>query len=250
MRIKLKLNSQRNIVLKTGYAVSMQAVIYSLFNKSSADWLHENGFILRNRSFKLFCFSDILEKGKYNSNTREFIYPSQISFYISSPINWILEQIAQNSIKNEIKLGNNSVQLSSIEIEPIKKINEVRTRINTLTPIEVHSTLEKKDGTKKTYYYSPMENEFSEFINNNLKKKWELCFKEKCDGNIKIYPVNPKYNKEKIRKFKGTIIKGWSGHFYLEGDSELIQLAFDTGLGSRNSAGFGMINIVEKKVGV
>jgi len=247
IKLKLKLNSQKNIILKKGYSSVIQAVIYSLFNESSAEWLHENGFILKNRSFKLFCFSDILERGKYNSNTKEFIYPSQISFYISSPINWMLEEIAKNSIKNEINFGNNSVQLASIEIEPVKKITETKIRINALTPIEVHSTLEKKDGTKKTYYYSPMEKEFSEFINNNLKKKWELCFKEQCDENIKIYPVNPKYNKEQIRKFKGTIIKGWSGHFYLEGNNQLMQLALDTGLGSRNSAGFGMINIVEKK---
>jgi len=248
MRIKFTLVSQKKIVLKTGYSEVLQAVIYGLLDKLSGDWLHEEGFEHKKRFFKLFCYSEILEKGKYNGKTREFHYPSQINFLISSPIDWILEQIAKNGImKTEINLGGNIVQLSSIEVTQPPKQIEGKTRITALTPIEVHSTLEKKDGTKKTYYYSPKEKEFSSLINENLKKKWKACYKEECNKNIKIYPVNIIYNKEKIRNFKGTIIKGWTGHYYLEGDTELIKFALDTGLGSRNSAGFGMVEVVGRR---
>ncbi len=53
-----------------------------------------------------------------------------------------------------------------------------------------------------------------------------------------------KYYREKIRIFKGTVTKGWTGHFWLEGEPEFLQFAMAAGLGSRNSGGFGFIEKV------
>lgn len=49
-----------------------------------------------------------------------------------------------------------------------------------------------------------------------------------------------------IIKYKGTVIKGYSGDFILKGNPELIKLAYDTGLGSKNSQGFGCIEVMWK----
>ncbi|KHE90832.1 MAG: hypothetical protein K8F52_04850 [Candidatus Scalindua rubra] len=64
---------------------------------------------------------------------------------------------------------------------------------------------------------------------------------------LKLNLCRLKYCRERIRDFKGTVIKGWTGHFRLEGKPELLQFALDTGLGSRNSAGFGFIEKVGKR---
>ncbi len=248
MRLKITLLATKSIVLKPGYSYQVHSLIYNLLDKVSANWLHDEGFERKNRFFKLFTFSEILEKYKHNKEKNLFYFPNQVNFYISSPVDWILEQIAKNGImKENIMLGSNKVQISGIQVLEKEKITENTVRINAITPIEVHSTLEKKDGTKKTYYYSPNEKEFSSLINENLKKKWEICYKQPCTYNVEISPVNIKYCKEKIRNFKGTIIKGYTGHYFLKGDIPLIELAFDTGLGSRNSAGFGMVELVEEK---
>jgi len=245
VKIKISLIANDRITLSIGYQYQIQAFIYNLIDKHSADWLHNEGFKFENRRFSLFNFSEILERGKYNPKLKFFSFNEQISFYISSPVNWILEQVAKNAVtKDRLKLGENKIMISSIEVFKHIDIKDFKIRVNALTPIEIHSTLNKADGAKKTYYYSPAEKEFSELINKNLKKKWTSLYQKECEYNIKIYPVNLKYNKEKIRTFKGTVIKGWSGHFYLEGDKELMELAFDTGLGSRNSAGWGMIEVV------
>ena len=80
-----------------------------------------------------------------------------------------------------------------------------------------------------------------------MQKKWSLLHKEGCPYNISIEPVKREYLKERGRNFKGIIIKGWTGHFYLKGDKELIELSLDTGLSTRNSAGFGMIEVVKER---
>jgi CRISPR-associated endoribonuclease Cas6 len=248
MRLKITLLSNKNIVLEPGYGYQLHSLIYNLLDKVSANLLHDKGFELKNRFFKLFTFSEILETYNHDKEQNLFFFPNQVNFYISSPVDWILEQIAKNGIMKEgITLGNNKTQISAMQVLPKQQITANKIKIKALTPIEVHSTLEKKDGSKKTYYYSPAENEFSQLINENLRKKWEVYHKQPCLYNIRISPVNIRHCKEKIRKFKGTVIKGYQGHYFLEGDAPLLELAFDTGLGSRNSAGFGMIEMIGKR---
>ena len=47
---------------------------------------------------------------------------------------------------------------------------------------------------------------------------------------------------------KDFIVKAYDGKFLIKGNPKLIKLAYEAGLASRNSAGFGMIKIVEKEV--
>lgn len=110
----------------------------------------------------------------------------------------------------------------------MKRLRQTKIRVNALTLIETHSTLLKGDGEKKTYYYYPSESEYSELINGNLRKKWMA------------------YYRERIRSFKGTVIKGRTGHFRLEGEPKFLQFALAAGLGSGNSVGFGFIEKVRR----
>ncbi len=248
MKLKISLISDRAVVLPKEFNYITQALIYNLLDKLPSQWLHEGGFKIDKRSFKLFTFSSITEKGKYHKKKEKFTFPQAVSFYISSPVGWILEQIAKNTVFSEkIMLGKNLMGISSVEIIEDDDIKANRIRVNALTPIETHSTLMKGDGSKKTYYYSPSESEYSELINENLRKKWVACYNESCPHNIKIEPVQLKYCRERIRSFKGTVIKGWTGHFWLESDLEFLQFALSAGLGSRSSGGFGFIELVEER---
>ncbi len=51
-----------------------------------------------------------------------------------------------------------------------ENVNSEEIKVRTLSPISTYSTLYRKDGKKFTYYFNPMEEEFSETIENNLKK--------------------------------------------------------------------------------
>ncbi|MGR3303251.1 MAG: CRISPR-associated endoribonuclease Cas6 [Candidatus Scalindua sp.] len=58
---------------------------------------------------------------------------------------------------------------------------------------------------------------------------------------------NMRHCRERIRSFKGTVIKCWTGHFWLGSEPEFLQFAFAAGLGSRNSGGFGFIEKVGER---
>lgn len=240
MKLKLSFISEKNVILPMSYNHLLQALIYNLLDRNFAAWLHEKGFHYENRSFKLFCFSRILEKANMDRSNKAFIFPSQISFVLSSPVEQILEQFARNSVSRErFRLGNNELGLHAVEILPQPSITEEKIRIETMSPIEVHSTLEKKDGGKKTYYYAPSEREFSELINANLQKKWHALYREDCREELAIYPVRKEFLKKSILKYKDFVVQGWSGHFWLEGKPLFLRFALDAGIGSKNSQGFG-----------
>ena len=249
MRIKITLTGREKVLLPAGFNEYIQALIYNHIDEDSARWLHNKGFCFEKRSFKLFVFSSILEKGIFNKSTKTFTFPKEINFYISSPVDWILEQIATNIIKSKVvTLGENELQTSSIAIVKRSEIKENSIRINAITPIETHSTFIKPDGKKITHYYTPFEKEFSELIDKNMKKKWTAFYKKDCPYSIKIKPLFKGNRNEKIVYFgtgeRKTLIKGWKGHFRLEGETAFLQFALDAGLGSRNSQGFGMIEVV------
>jgi len=249
MRLEIKLISDKPIILPSSYGAYQQALIYNLLDKFDAEWLHERGFKYEKRNFKLFNYSGILEKGIFRPKEKIFVFENNISFYISSPVNWILEQTASNLLKNErVRLENNFLFIDSVAVLKRDKIETETIKIKAISPIENHTTLLKPDGKKVTYYYSPYEREFSELTNKNLQKKWTALFQQDCLHNIEIKQLFTGNKNEKIRLFgtdkSKTVVKGWIGKFELKGNPEFLQFAIDTGLGSRNSQGFGMIEVL------
>lgn len=245
MRLKITLYSETLVKVPSGFTTYLQALIYKFLDRLSSDWLHEQGFKYEKRAFKLFSYSSFLEKPEFIRKRKEFIFPNEVSFIVTSPVDWVIQQVAQNIIISEtVRIGKNNLKVTGVEIIPSEKVSKTKVRINALSPIEVHTTLKDESGRKKTYYYSPAEKEFSKKINENLKKKWTAFHEQDCPYEIKIEPVRLEFCKEQVRTFKKTIIKGFSGHYYIEGDPEFIEFGLSTGLGSRNSGGFGMVEVV------
>lgn len=250
MRVKFQMTSHKKITLPFIHSHILQGLIYKFLENEAAEWLHSEGFKYEKRSFKMFVFSDILEKAQIDKTKRMFIFPETISFYLASPVDWILQQAAQNLIRSEkVKLGDNICFISSISVLKQELITDNKIRVKTLSPITIHSTFKKPDGKNITYYYSPFEKEFNELINLNMKKKWKSLYKKESPyGNIIIKPMFDTNKKERIRYFKNTLIKGWTGMFELTGEPELLQFALNVGLGDRNSQGYGMVEVVRKVI--
>ncbi|MEO1784003.1 CRISPR-associated endoribonuclease Cas6 [Thermodesulfobium sp. 4217-1] len=252
MRIRLKFISNNFIVLSSGYNSLIQGLIYNLLDYIDAKKLHDGGFMFEKRQFRLFTFSEIIERGVFNRSLHTISFDSKMSFIISSPVEWILKQIAINSFKGDVfRLGDNLLQLEEVSVlNSLSKdsftSNEIK--IKALTPIEVHSTFVNESKSRKTYYYSPFEKEFSYLINQNARKKWSAYFKSECEYNLEIKPLFKDNSYETIRYFvkdnNKTIIKGWKGIYNLKGEPEFLKFILDAGLGSRNSQGLGFVEVV------
>lgn len=247
MRIKATFTSEKDILLPVSHNHLLQALIYTHIDDKLAHFLHDQGFVAGGRRFKLFTFSRIQGKVKFLRDTKSFQVTFPLSFVISSPIENFIQSLAESLVKsNALKLHNRQVFLESINVYVMPKIDS-QVEIKMLSPMTTYSTLPKPDGKKVTHYWTPFDKEFSELMSDNLRKKYKVLHGREPDGqSVSIEPVRVGKGCEKIVNYKGTVIKGWMGRYKLSGSPELIAVAYETGLGSKNSQGFGCLEIIKE----
>ncbi len=243
MRIKFFLENEKSkIVLPISYQQKLQAMIYKNLSPRIAEFIHDKGFLFEKRSFKMFCFSRIFGKHRINEKTKEIEFFSPISFYLSTPYTILAEDFTENIIKTEnIKLGRTNLYLSSVEVFT-KKIIKEELFIKMLSPLTMYSTFNKQSGEKITYYYTPFDKEFGELIKRNIIKKHKAFFDrdiEDKDFEIEPYIVSERKNLN-IIYYKKILIKAWTGIYRLKGNRELLEFSYNSGIGAKNSQGFGM----------
>jgi len=151
--------------------------------------------------------------GKFRIHLDDIEFEPPIKLIVSSPIQQFIQEFAETLIKApSLKLLNNTLQVTSIEVEPRAKLKEKLT-IRMLSPVTIYSTLKKADGKKKTYYYSPFEDEFKELIEQNSRKKYQALYEsEPTSLSLRIFPKSIDRNAEKIINYKGM-----DGHLHAHG---------------------------------
>jgi len=84
-------------------------------------------------------------------------------------------------------------------------------------------------------------------IVENLNKKYRTLKGEDATflGSVKPFKVSS--HNQRIIIYEGTVIKCWDGAYELSLPPELFSLAFEAGLGAKNSQGFGCVEVWEGK---
>ncbi|HBT04293.1 MAG TPA: CRISPR-associated endoribonuclease Cas6, partial [Thermodesulfobacterium commune] len=87
----------KELLLPFHYNEIIQGLIYRLLDKAIAEKLHDEGFILGKRKFKLFTFSRLFGRFKREGENLKFFSP--FKFYLSSPYNEMVESLVLNLLK-------------------------------------------------------------------------------------------------------------------------------------------------------
>lgn len=250
MRVRISFSSREPLILPIHYNYIVQAFIYKNLSRDFSEFLHNQGFRLSSRSFKLFTFSRLLGRFEILQDSRIKIY-SPFELIVASPVDRFVRDFTSSLLKSSsLDIVGRKIEINEISL--LSDLNEESCKdgllIKMLSPIVAYKTYFDDKGNKKTYYFNPKENEFAELIKENLLKKAKLLnidYGERL--NFKIEPefvLDQKYCK--IMNYKGTVIKGWMGVYKLYADFPLLKVAYDTGLGSKNSQGFGCFEIIRR----
>lgn len=243
MRIQLTLKFQHTLVLPIQYNNILQAVILKwLGDDNFQKFIHDTGYEFNNRRYKMYSFSRIEGKFTMNKEEKTITYFEEGKINISSADDKFLNYLVNNVItEGDIYIKGQKVIID--EIKCYKKTLKSGDKIYAKSPIVAYSTFEH-EGSKKTYYYSPMEKEFQSILKNNLINKYNAVYGiEPDERDFEIVPLKNKKLRESVVVYKQTVIKGWSGEFILKGSQKLLDIAYNAGLGSKNSQGFGFIEI-------
>lgn len=241
--MRLELNFEFDeLNLPIHYNHILQALILNWINDENySKFIHDKGYEYNNRRYKLYTFSRLDGKFNIDKQNKRIIYKNGAKLLISSVDGEFLKYVLDNYIDNgTVNIIRNEVAIKNIEyFNPKFESGHFITK----SPITVYSTFEK-DGKKKTYYYNPYESDFYELIKRNLMYKYSSFYNGKVfEGDLKITPIKDTL-RENIILYKGTVIKGWSGEFYIDAPYEILKIAYGAGLGSKNSQGFGCIEFI------
>ena len=270
MRIKLTLvPKDKRCLVPLNYQYPLSASIYKILSLSSpeyAGFLHEKGYLSKdNRPLKLFTFSFLYIPGvkHYKGMLAAYNYPKCI-LHISSPL---IEDFIQNFViglfeNQEIQIGNKYTVgrflISKVDALPFPEFSNT-TKFKCLSPFVV-SKMKVHNDKLQPHYMRPDESELSEAVRQNLIRKYETVYKNSPKNTDLSFSLDKNYidkrgGFEKITKLitlkehyegEATRIKAINCPFTLSGSTELIQVAWEAGLGSHCSQGFGCVDVVQE----
>ena len=248
MRLRISLSAEgRSLQVPVQYNHLLQGLIYTNLDRALSAWLHEKGHTYGERRFKLFTFSRLF--GKREAKNGRVRFDGPIHFYLGAVDSEVRASEPDGGLCEEmLGEGTEECRVAEVGVEPEPEVDSTMPmRIKTLSPITAYSTLQTPDGRKKTYYYAPMEKEWSEALISNLAHKAKaLDWATDVDKDLEeawVKPYKVRSADQKILKFKGTVIKGWTGLYETKLPEPYFRLAYDAGFGAKNAQGFGMVAV-------
>jgi CRISPR-associated endoribonuclease Cas6 len=263
MRLKIELVTEANTIIPANYFYPLSAAVYKLLKLGSpefAEFLHEKGYSLNGKRYKLFSFALRFGQFRFENNYIKLISPSA-TLFITSPLT---SEFIQNFIigtfeRQTIEINNSLFSLSFMETLPEPEITN-KMKFSLLSPL-VLSTKREVNGRLMPYYFRYTDDikDINEALINNLRNKYRLINNKGAENKIvrltwdTNYIENAAGSKKRLTK-KQTIKEGRADEteivgnllpFTLEGDKELIKTGYDCAFGEKNALGFGYADVTD-----
>lgn len=244
MHLRISLAANDSIRLPVHYNRLVQAVIYNSITPELSAFLHDCGFPFEKRTFKMFTFSRLQGRAVFDRHKGELLFPrGLLTLVISSPLDIFCKELGNILLlSNQVRLGDQVLYVTEITVTQPRVMGS-RCDFKLLSPAVVYSTFTKFNGKKYTCYFEPGEKDFAEQIDANLRKKYYSLYQEHPPAEaVRVVPRGKV--RRSIVKYKEFYVKGYTCRLEMEGPRELLQLALDAGVGSKNSQGFGCVELV------
>ena len=240
MQFKLTFEVTEPLTLPLSYHSALQGMIYHVLSASPefSAFLHDDGYTRNRRAYKLFVFSAL--EGPYQVRGKRITFPGPLSLEIRSPetdfCRTFAGAIAQSGA---VTIGERRLNVEC-EIRDFH-IGADCVAVRMRSPLCLTRTVD--DGAKKkTLFLSPEDRDFSALLNENFRRKYEAAYGRDPESNVTLERI------ARLRKYvtqyrRGIYITAWHGEFRLRGTPEALDFLYQTGLGSRNSQGFGMFDV-------
>ena len=230
--LRLRYMPEKTFALPLAHADVLQGVFYSLLSADGAlsgevhDKLPEDG-----KQYKYFCFSDF--QGKYSIRDGRIFFNDSFAWELRSPDERIAETVRANAREIDVK----GVKCELIGMERAERTCLTDSAdITMMTPLCVYTT--RANGNRR--FYSPDEESFFRSVEKNLIAKYEAFYGRKPGGAVSLEPIAVAPEDKCVTKYKGWYVTGYRGQYRLTAPPDVIDFAYCTGLGVKNSAGFGL----------
>lgn len=240
MQLVVHINLEEPLLLPLNYNHILQAVIYRSLSimPDYSNFLHGGGFIRGQRQYKMFQFSQL--SGAYRIHDRQITFYSNVSFEIRSPEPLLIRLLGESIWKSRITFGSTTYRDISLELYDYT-IEEQNLLIRMKSPMTVYST---DPEVNRIYYFGPDETEFYNQIKDNFYRKYQAYYGVNPSSSIQMIIDGDRSPKKFVTRYKGSYITAWYGTYRLSGERKYLDFLYQTGLGSKNSQGFGMFEVL------
>lgn len=225
-------------VLPINYRPLIHGMIYHSLKEDAvfAEKLHSSERTgEKERPFKGFTFSPLL--GPYSVSDHTICFLDEAKLEIRA---WQEELIrllyACFSKTGSVQLGSERLAIRRCELTDTR-LNTDSAAIRMVSPVVAYKT----DQERHTVFFRPDEEQFYHALVLNAKRKSETFLPE-VPFVLRVQSMNPSLPRSQFSSFKRTFITGWFGRYRLEGDPRIIDMLYQTGLGAKNSEGFGVFS--------
>ncbi len=265
MRLNIHLNCSVGTAIPINYNYQLSSAVYNLLKFGSDEFstfLHNEGYKLDGKSYKLFSFALRFEKININGNYIHILSP-HLSLHISSPlVDTFIKNFVIGTFENGYVLltdKNNIIPLKiiSAEIIPDPQFSN-KMKFILYSPM-VLSTVHTFNGKTNQYYLRPNDiDDTNRVLTKNLINKKGLIYgNQALEGSLKL-EWDPDYLRRNTRITKKITINengqypidviGIQAPFTIEGDTDLIKVGYECGFGEKNSMGFGFAEVVDNQL--
>ncbi|MDA3880743.1 MAG: CRISPR-associated endoribonuclease Cas6 [Prolixibacteraceae bacterium] len=254
MKFKITLKRKRQQkILPVDYQYYIGAWIYKVIGRADsgfASFLHSHGYKFGNKQFKLFCYSPLdFGRAKLWKEKSLFELDSetarlQVSFCLPyAAERFIIGLFNHQKVYIGDKFNGIDFTVGQIERLPEPAICEtMKYRAKSAVVVSI-----KNENDKYAKYLSPNDENYSQLLKNNLQQKNEVFgsntallhnfdFKINNTPKSKLITVKP-YTPQQSK------IRGFVYDFTLTAPPEIHELILNSGLGEKNSTGFGWCEV-------
>ena len=223
--------------LPVSYNAMLQGFLYSCWRGERYD-LHEVGYRFEQKVYRLFTFSWLT--GRYTLEGKTIRFEGPVSFEVRSPREDLIEILKEALLeRGEVQLGQRRLPLLNLQSAdrfffPEKAIIRMRT------PMTIHVT--QRDGS--SVCIQPDHGLFRNMVEENLRRKSSSAGLS-LDPALWLEPKRPPI--KRVTQFKDTNVTCWQGKYLLAAKPDTMRFLYYAGLGDRNSQGFGMFDIEERR---
>ena len=247
-------------IIPISYQYELSSWIYKMIHEGDSDfakWLHDKGYMMNGKSFKLFTFSRLqIPKEQFRiSNDRMIIRDCEIVLQLSFLLDEAIEPFIAGIFRNqEMVIGDQSSQgkflVKSIERTPDPVIEQTMS-VHLLSPLVIN-----KANGRYGEFLNPGHPEYEELFFRNLINKYLVALQYRpglpdLDGLTEVRDSSVVTKLEVISEPKSklvvirsgtaqeTKIRGYLFDFTITAPTSLIRTGYFAGFGEKNSLGFG-----------
>ena len=253
MRLKLTLQVQRGGNggdIPINYQYQLRSAIFKILSASDPNfslWLHDYGYNQKGKRFKMFTFSNLIVPCVIdNSGKRLIPKRDKALLYIGFADEHVSKTFLKGAFLNEtIRIADkhSGMEFKIVEIQMLRPLEYHPDKIfETLSPICVSC----RNESGKMDYLSPEDSRYEQGLLTGLISRYSALYghpyeEEKyCRIEI-IGQIKSRLITIKEGSPEQTRVRGYSYRFKIDLPPELMEIAYNGGLGEKGSMGFGMI---------